>query len=100
MDYKCEARGERLVIALSGVMTFDDHDKFRGVVQEIAQSDADKVELSLSDLKMIDSAGIGMVLLANDRSKKSGKSFVISGVTGHVVKVFELSKIDKLIPIV
>ncbi len=88
------------MIALSGVMTFDDHDKFRGVVQDIAESDASQVELSLSDLKMIDSAGIGMVLLANDRSRKSGKAFEISGVSGHVVKVFELSKIDKLIPIV
>jgi len=99
MDYKCAMRGERFVVALSGVMTFDDHDKFRGVVREITQAEADLIELSLVDLKMIDSAGIGMFLLANDRSKKAGKSLVISGANGHVSKVIELSSIDKLIPI-
>lgn len=60
---------------------------------------ADTVILDLSALTMIDSAGIGMLIMANDRVIKRGKTLRLRGVTGHVAKVVELSRIEQLIPI-
>ncbi len=100
MKYRIEARRDRLIVSISGVITFDDHEAFRQIVSEIAGSDPSMVELSLAGTKMIDSAGIGMLLLAKDKADKSGKALILSGVTGHVAKVVELSKIDQLIKIV
>ncbi|OLF81122.1 anti-anti-sigma factor [Maricaulis sp. W15] len=99
MDYRCETRGDRFLVSISGVLTFDDHEKFRQVVAEIADCAPATVELSLATTRMIDSAGIGMLLLANDKAGRCGKSLRLSGVTGHVAKVIELSKIDQLIPV-
>ena len=99
MDYRSETAGDRFIVAISGVLTFDDHEKFRQVVAEITECAAETVELSLASTKMIDSAGIGMLLLANDKAGRCGKTLRLSGVTGHVAKVIELSKIDQLIPI-
>lgn len=48
---------------------------------------------------MIDSAGIGMLLLANDRAKKAGKEVRLTGASGHVLKVIQLSKVDEIIPV-
>lgn len=96
MDYRTEATGDALVVHLSGVLTFDDHEKFRGVVTEIADSPAPTAVIDLSALQQIDSAGIGMLLLANDRA---GKQLRIRGVSGHVAKVVELSRLEQLIPI-
>ena len=67
---------------------------------EINSAESDDVELDLSSMKMIDSAGIGMLLLAKDRADKAGKSLCLRGVTGHVAKVVELSKVDQIIKVV
>ncbi|MDF1768711.1 STAS domain-containing protein [Maricaulis sp.] len=100
MEYRTENRDDRLLVWISGVITFDDHEPFRRIVDEIAACTPELVELSLTTTKMIDSAGIGMLLLAKDKADKSGKALVLSGVTGHVAKVVELSKVDQLIKIV
>ena len=99
MDYRSEVRDGRLVVSISGMLTFDGHETFRRVVSEIAETAQTGVEISLATTKMIDSAGIGMLLLANDKAIKSGKSMRLTGVSGHVAKVVELSKIDQLIPV-
>jgi len=100
MEYRIDSQGERAVIKIQGVLTFDDHEKFKGVVKSITGDDAKQIEINLTETKMIDSAGIGMLLLANDKAKKVGKSVQLSGVNGHVAKVVELSKVDQLIPII
>lgn len=99
MELNAQTADGALVFELSGVLTFDDHEKFRAVTQSIVNASAASVELSLAHLSMIDSAGIGMLLLANDKARKSGISLCITGVSGHVAKVVELSKIGQLIPI-
>ena len=99
MEVNAQSSGDALVFELSGVLTFDDHEKFREVTNSIVNARANSVELSLSQLSMIDSAGIGMLLLANDKAKKSGIPLSITGVKGHVAKAVELSKIGQLIPI-
>ncbi|WP_291844271.1 STAS domain-containing protein [Maricaulis sp.] len=99
MDYRCEVVGDRFIVSISGVLTFDDHERFRQVIGEIAECAPAMVELSLASTKMVDSAGIGMLLLANDKAVRGGKTLRLSGVTGHVAKVIELSKIDQLIPV-
>ena len=100
MDYRIDTSGNCATIKIQGVLTFDDHEKFKGVVKSITTEDAKEIVINLSETKMIDSAGIGMLLLANDRAKKVGKTVKLSGVSGHVAKVVELSKIDQLISII
>ncbi|WP_300544963.1 STAS domain-containing protein [Maricaulis sp.] len=99
MEYGTEIDTGRLIVTLSGILTFDDHEKFRSVVTVIADSDVDTVVVDLAALTMIDSAGIGMLLLANDRAGKQGKNLRLRGMSGHVAKVVEMSKLEQLIPI-
>ncbi|WP_019960144.1 STAS domain-containing protein [Woodsholea maritima] len=99
MDYACSPRDSHLHIALTGILTFDDHEKFKGVIRAINESDNNQVEVSLAELTMIDSAGVGMLILANDKAKKANKTMRLSGVKGHVEKVLQLSKIDQIIKV-
>lgn len=100
MDYTVTQDAGATRIALSGVLTFDDHERFKGVVESIVAAVADTVVIDMSGTKMIDSAGIGMLLLANDRADKAGKALNLAGVMGHVAKVVELSKVDQIITVV
>lgn len=99
MDYRSEVRNGRLVVSIAGMLTFDEHETFRRVINEIAEGEATTIEINLATTKMIDSAGIGMLLLAKDKAVKTGKTLCLSGVTGHVAKVIELAKVEQIIPI-
>ncbi|WP_300531141.1 STAS domain-containing protein [Maricaulis sp.] len=99
MDYKIEEGGAIIKVRISGVLTFDDHERFKSVVKAINESDSATAEIDLGETKMIDSAGIGMLLLANDRAKKAGKEVRLTGANGHVLKVIQLSKVDEIIPV-
>ncbi|MDG1417530.1 MAG: STAS domain-containing protein [Maricaulis sp.] len=100
MDYTIDTSDNCATVKIQGVLTFDDHEKFKGVVQSISTEQAEEIVINLAETKMIDSAGIGMLLLANDKAMKAGKTVKLAGVSGHVAKVVELSKIDQLIPVI
>ena len=74
-------------------------ERFKAIVKLIATGSETQITLDLGQTKMIDSAGIGMLLLANDKAVKESKKMSLTGVNGHVAKVIELSKVDQIIPI-
>ena len=100
MEFTTDQAGEALRVKISGVLTFDDHDRFKAIIKMVSNGEENDIVLDLSGTKMIDSAGIGMLLLANDKASKQSKKLSLTGVSGHVAKVIELSKVDQIIPIV
>jgi anti-anti-sigma factor len=99
MEFKLDTQEQKVVVHIKGMLTFDDHENFKKIVETIGGTISPLIEINLAETVMIDSAGIGMLLLANDQAKQSDKSLVLTGVSGHVAKVVELSKIDQLIPV-
>jgi anti-anti-sigma factor len=99
MEFKLDTQDDKVVVHVKGMLTFDDHENFKKIVAAIDGSISKRIEIDLAETVMIDSAGIGMLLLANDKAKQGEKSLVLKGVSGHVAKVVELSKIDQLIPV-
>jgi anti-anti-sigma factor len=91
--------GATIKVKLSDRMTFSDHAVFRGVLQKIEQSGARSCIFDLSDLESIDSAGLGMFIIAKDAAQKQGWSLSIRKPTGHVKSLFELGRFDKLLAI-
>lgn len=98
MNFTTSERSQETVINLSGTLTFDDHDAFKGVVSAIEGASAGTVIMDMSGVKMIDSAGIGMLLLANDRARSAKKALKVGGAGGNVQKVIEVSRLHDLIP--
>ena len=99
MEYKSRPADDVTVVELAGMLTFDDHERVRELATALADGSSETVVFDLSALTMIDSAGIGMLIMTNDRLAKRGKALRLRGVTGHVAKVLELSRIEQLIPI-
>ena len=99
MEYTSKIDGDRFVMALSGVLSFDDHESFRDVIDQLQAVEQPTIILGLDRLDAIDSAGIGMLLLANDRADRAGKTLHLSGAHGAVQKVISLSQIDRIIPV-
>jgi len=79
MDFKVNTTGNGLKIELDGDLTFENHRDFKEIIGIIKEAQKD-VEISLKGLSNMDSAGAGMLKLAQDRAKQSGSDFSLTEV--------------------
>jgi anti-anti-sigma factor len=89
-----------LDVTLTGSFTFNDHQNYREILQKIEEGDVHKVVLHLQQVDFIDSAALGMLLLAQDAIEHHNKSLVLSGAVGQVKKMFDLARFEDLFTIV
>jgi len=82
--------------ALSGRFTFDDHKKFRELIESIHSISSDHMNLYMAELNYVDSAALGMLMLALDEAKKYGKHIVLRGTLGDVDKIFRMACFHEL----
>ncbi len=73
MDYTINIDGSTICIELSGELTFESHEDFREILQCITP-DAEKIIVSLKNITQMDSTGVGMLKLAQDKAKKVSTS--------------------------
>ena len=100
MDYQKNMSEDGLQISLSGKLGFDDSSVFRQLITELSEDKANKtIVFDLSELESIDSAGLGMLLLAADTSSNEGWSMKISGASNSVRKMIELTHVDQVVDV-
>lgn len=83
-------------VTLSGKFTFADHPEFRDILQKIGDSAIKRVVFHMQKVEFVDSAALGMLLLALDEAEKHHKGLVISGATGQVKKMFDMAQFNTL----
>lgn len=86
-------------VNFSGEFTFTDHAAFRDVANRLFQAKGDTIVIDLSQLQFIDSAGLGMLLLARDEAGKSSRKLVLAQPQGQVRRMFTVTKFDELFTI-
>lgn len=84
---------------LSQRLSFADNGLFRKLLEEMQAANARHWVLNVSELTSLDSAGLGMFILAMENAKKASATLVLRSPTEHVRKLIELSKMDKLIKV-
>ena len=85
-----------LNVSIDSSFTFEDHHEFRTVLECIEDDQVSLIVFHMDRLNIIDSAALGMMLLALDVGQKTQKRIVISGIQGQVKKMFELTRFDTL----
>jgi anti-anti-sigma factor len=84
-------------ISLSGTFTFADHALFRdAVIAQIDQPDGAAMVLDLTALDYIDSAGLGMLLLARDAALRHGRAVTLAKARDQVARILAVSKFNLL----
>jgi anti-anti-sigma factor len=91
-----EMKENDAAVALSGDLTFTDHVVFREIADRLALSSARAITIDVANLKFIDSAGLGMLLIAREEAGKTNRALVLRGAKGQVKRMFELTKFDTL----
>jgi anti-anti-sigma factor len=83
-------------VSFSGDLTFTDHMAFREIADRLAASPGKTLVIELSGLDFVDSAGLGMLLIARDEASKANRTLILRGAKGQVQRMFALTKFDKL----
>ena len=97
MDYAIETSDHEGVARLKGRLIFTEHSTMRTLIKELSQSSAKRQVLVLEDLEFIDSAGIGMLLIAKEELTKGGKEFILRRANGQVQRVLKVAQLGRLI---
>lgn len=83
-------------VLISGSFTFRDHDTFFEVVSMIKTGYEKRVVLNMSECEFLDSAALGMLVIAHDEAVAKKVNLVIKGVQGKVKDVLYAARFDTL----
>jgi HptB-dependent secretion and biofilm anti anti-sigma factor len=100
MNIKKSTTKDSIIYTLSGKFTFSDHQMFRAVIDSIRNGESSNYVLELADLEFVDSAALGMFLVAREETKKKNFNLTLSNPAGHVLKMFTLSNFTSLFNII
>ena len=83
-------------VHLHGDFVFNDNSSFREVLTRLAQAEVRQVIIHLNHVEFVDSAALGMLLLAREEAQKHHKSLILSGASGQVARTFEMARFSEL----
>lgn len=101
MDYKIKNSGEEMYVELAGRLTFADYGSFKELTELFINKDnLNNCLLDLSKLEFIDSAGLGMLLIARDKMRMKNGEVILRGAQGQVKKMLDLGHFDSLFKVI
>ena len=87
------------VVKLSGRFTFDNHKEFRSAFSQQLASKGNQITIDFGGVEYIDSAALGMLLLARERAGEQGKTVVLANCRGPVKAVLDIANFQRLFDI-
>lgn len=99
MDYTASNHGSAREFHLNGRMTFADNESFRKMLGEFGADGTSSVVFDMGGLEFLDSAGLGMLLLAKETAGEKKLALKVRGAKGQVQKMLELAHFKELITI-
>ncbi len=99
MEIITTIEGDARVFYFAGDFTFKDHIEFKKILHAMDDKEVKHVTIDLSKLEFIDSAALGMLLVARDKATECGKTMALQGAVGQVMKVLKISNFHELFKI-
>ncbi len=96
MNISLHPASPNLQITLNGQFTFNDHGAFREVLRYVENPEFSQFTVDLSSVSFVDSAALGMLLLARDMATKHQKTISLKGASGQVKKTLDIAKFNTL----
>jgi anti-anti-sigma factor len=94
------ASAETHTLLLSGESDLASGPELETVVRRLCDSGTSDLVLDLRDLEFIDSTGLRAILIAADLCDANGRGFRLIRVPESIRRVFEVSGVDGVLPIV
>ena len=99
MEFTQESVPDGIIISLRGSFTFKDHQGFRAVLDALEGARGSMRLLDLSKVEFLDSAALGMLMIAEDETSRAHCRLVLRNPSNQIARLFELSAMDTLFKI-
>lgn len=100
MDFNTEIVGDKGVVLVDGDLDSEESgEALRKAFNQIFDRGKRTIVLDLTKVQIINSYGIGKVLMCYKRLKSENGVLMVKPLSGFVKETFELLMLDKLLPI-
>ena len=82
-------------VTMQGKFIFTDNQQFRPILEKLGDPAILQVVLLMEKVDFVDSAALGMLLLAHDEAVKYQKTLSLRGVNGQVKRIFEMARFEQ-----
>jgi anti-anti-sigma factor len=87
------------VVQVSGVLDLASEPELRACLQQAVQDGARHIVLDVADLRLMDSSGLGTIVLTYKALQQRAGRLCLAAVQPLVLKVLELTSVDRLVSI-
>jgi anti-sigma B factor antagonist len=100
LEMKFAEHGDIAVVRISGACDVCWHDELRDGLLEVESRGHEHVIVDLTALRFIDSIGLRVVIGAWNRARHAGHAFSVAlAESGQVRRIFELTGVDRIVPL-
>ncbi|MEJ0049060.1 MAG: STAS domain-containing protein [Rhodospirillales bacterium] len=99
MDFTQQTTSDGAVVSLAGAFTFKDHHSFRSLLDVLKIVPGRRLVLDLSRVEFLDSAALGMLLIAEDEAKIVGCTLILRKAPPSIARLIQLAAMDTLFTI-
>tara|TARA_R100001039_G_C1850400_1_gene110588 strand:- start:1021 stop:1332 length:312 start_codon:yes stop_codon:yes gene_type:complete len=96
VKYQVSEKGNTVTARISGQMTFSDRGEVSDLALALTRGKAEDIQVDLSAVEYIDSAGLGILLILREAAQEKGRAITLSGMSGSVKEVLDLACFDTL----
>jgi anti-anti-sigma factor len=82
---------------LSGTLRYSDGPVFSPITKDCGAASHRVITVDLSELKHIDSVGLGLILVAHDEAERAQNRLVLRHACPNVRRMFELTALTELL---
>ena len=99
MQYRVNIGPDYAEAFMSDDLSFSDHATFHSALKELIAASKNYCIINLAGLTSVDSAGLGMFMIAHEECQKASVSFVLRGANGQVQRMLDLARFDTILQI-
>ncbi len=91
--------GDETRLILRGKVTLISTPELRELILKTIDGTARRISVDLSEVAFLDSSGVAILVEAWKRAEETGKPFVLDEPSNAVMRVLELSQLDRIFDI-
>ena len=99
MPFSVRTNGDTVVVAIEGTLMANNRGEFKELLLDAMARGGRLFRIDLSDTSYIDSSGLGVLVSVAKAVRKQGGEMRITNVNDELRTLFELTKLDTLVPV-
>ena len=99
MEWTKKQENDWSVLKISGVINIETAGELRNLFDEILSEGVLKIRLNLKQVPIVNSSGIGHILMLFKSLKERNGQLEVRGVSKNLLEMLKLLKVDTLFPI-